>query len=55
MGTYHPDTKFNQMFNPETFTNINWNKRGKQRVLFSIQILNRDVAENIVPPLYTHM
>lgn len=54
MVTYRPDTEFNQMFNPltETFTNINRNKRGKQRVLFVIQILNKDVAENIVTTLY---
>lgn len=57
MVTYRPDTKCNQMFNPltETFTNINRNKRGKQRVLFVIQILNKDVAENIVTTLYKHM
>lgn len=54
MVTYRPDTEFNQMFNPltETFTNINRNKIGKQRVLFVIQILNKDVAENIVTTLY---
>lgn len=45
------------MFNPlrETFTNINRNKRDKQRVLFVIQILNKDVAENIVTTLYKHI
>lgn len=54
MFTYRPDTKFNEMFNPltETFTNIDKNKRGKQRVLFVIQIINKDVAENIVTTLY---
>lgn len=57
MVTYRPGTKFHQMFNPltETFTNINRNKRGKQRVLFVIQILNKDEAENIVTTLYKHM
>lgn len=45
------------MFNPvrETFTNINRNKRDKQRVLFVIQILKKDVAENIVTTLYKHI
>lgn len=48
---------YRQMFNPvrETFTNINRNKRDKQRVLFVIQILNKDVAENIVTTLYKHI
>lgn len=57
MVTYRPDTKCNQMFNPltETFTIINRNKRGKQSVLFVIQILNKDEAENIVTTLYKHM
>lgn len=57
MVTYRPGTKFNQMFNPltETFTIINRNKRGKQRVLFVIQILNKDEAENIVTTLNKHM